>query len=157
MQIVFCRLPERVKIQSRAADAPLWIRPAAWSFPLSPQRQIVGVDGYRINRPGVPVENCQRYSVIIASAGGKLDLCKIPAVQPDIADGAKTDSVWKAPGHSLPKLLSERHICCRAPSDPDDAPDVVGGGEGKDQAGKEDHRPSPLKLAMLLVVEVSHT
>ena len=50
------------------ADAPLWIRPAAWSFPLSPQRQIVGVDGYRINRPGVPVENCQRYSVIIASA-----------------------------------------------------------------------------------------
>ena len=41
-------------------------------------------------------------------------------------------------------------------SDPDDGPDVGGGGEGKDETGEQDHRTGPLELSMLLVIKVSH-
>ena len=54
-------------------------------------------------------------------------------------------------------LSSMSLACCgRAPLQSDDAPNVVGGQQDEYQAGKENHRARPLKLAVLAVVEVGH-
>lgn len=103
-----------------------------------------------VYRAEVRIQNGQPESVIISTAGDTLGFCQISALQADIADAAQSDGVRMMPPHGLPQFI------CHPYSDPDDIPDVIGGGQNQNQAGEKDHRPCPLELSMLLIVKIRH-